>query len=209
MSGCPDWGCPSQEPAPALGTEPWGTLRELVTSTGRAVGPAAPTQDGQSLLQAAEHPCSPSEPCFGGRVLMAASPCAGTVPGPTARWGTLLGPGAPSPSALMVFKTLKLIYLRAFVDAPSGVLRPFHSSWTRTRMGIEVPMSPWFFHHPVHSRGTEGPQRTPQQHNPLTGASWGSRASPPSQPGKAAGPVGSRGAPSSYTAQPRCNFGNC
>lgn len=59
--------------------QPWAQnpgerLGELVTRTRLAVGPAAPTQDGQSLLQAGEHPCSPSETCFGGLFSMATSP---------------------------------------------------------------------------------------------------------------------------------------
>lgn len=59
--------------------QPWAQnpgerLGELVTRTSLAVGPAAPTQDGQSLSQAAEHPRSPSETCFGGLFSMATSP---------------------------------------------------------------------------------------------------------------------------------------
>lgn len=89
--GVPQPGADQPQP---WGQSPGGRLGELVTRTGWAVGPAAPTQDGQSLLQAAEHPCSPSVTRFGGLSPMDTSPCTGAVAGPSlvgntpCPWGT-------------------------------------------------------------------------------------------------------------------------
>lgn len=75
-------------------------------------------------------------------------------------------------------------------------------------MGIEVPMSPWSFHLGPTTLCKAGGQKDPRELPSSTTLSQ-EDPGPPSQPGKAAGPAGSRGAPSSHTAQPRCNFGSC
>lgn len=150
-----------------------------------------PPRRGRAFGRQQNIPAGPHSPAL---VALSPRPAAPVCWGVTARAGHSLAL-APSPSPLRVFQTLKLIHLGAFLVAPSdGNAESFPQPPDKDQAGDGGPDAPLVFlpgcHHPVRSRGTEGPQRSPQQHKPLSGVSWGARA-PPSQPGKAAGPAGS------------------
>lgn len=130
---------------------------------------------GRAFWKQQNLPARPHSPVLGAFCPRLCQDPAGRV---TARWGTLPGLGGRSPSALTVFKTLKLIYLRAFLDAES-IPQPLGRDQDGDRGPDISLLFPPGSHHSVQCRGTEGPQRTPQQHNPLPGVSWGSRASFP------------------------------
>lgn len=148
-------------------------------------GAASPSPGHKALGEAGDRDrqgcgscsCHPgwAEPLAGSRTsLLALQPCLvalsprppapveGLCQGP-ARWGHSLA-WAHSPSALRVFKTLKRIHFRAFLDVPpDGNARNIPQHRTRARLGIEVSVSPGSFHGGATILCDTGGQKDPRE----------------------------------------------
>lgn len=220
----------SQEPAsPGPGH---GALRGGCESRGQGTSPAAGPAALQPLSAGAEpfagsvargsSPRLPTETCFSSLSPVAASQ-GWDQPG---HWlggwlrggGHSLAPEHPRPFAVLVLKPLKHMYLSTLLCSPScavsGVLR---ASSSVSQPGDEdggpdVSLVPSIWVPPCENQRRQG---DPGEHPALpssTTLSWevlqGPRGLPPS-PEKLPDRLGGRGASSSYTAQPRCNFGCC